>query len=57
MILGCKEIPIVVNDENSTLPILDTTRLLAGYAIRLAMSDVALPAMGSWIACKEGWLR
>jgi aspartate racemase len=56
VILGCTEIPIVVNDENSTLPTLDTTRLLARYAVRLAVSDVPLPAAGSWIPCEGPWI-
>ncbi len=53
VILGCTEIPIVVNDENSALPTLDTTRLLARYAVSLAVSDAALPAVGSWIPCDD----
>src|SRR5262245_8822127 len=46
VILGCTEIPIVVSDENSALPILDTTRLLARCAVGLAVSDAALPGAG-----------
>ena len=53
VILGCTEIPIVVSDENSALPTLDTTRLLARYAVGLAVSDAALPAPGSWIPCDD----
>ena len=55
VILGCTEIPIIVNDENSALPTLDTTRLLARYAVKLAMSAGTLPAAGVWIPCEEGW--
>jgi aspartate racemase len=53
VILGCTEIPLVVNDENSALPTLDTTRLLAQYAVRLAVSGAVLPAAGSWISCSD----
>jgi aspartate racemase len=38
VILGCTEIPLVVNDENSPLPTLDSTRLLARAALRRAVS-------------------
>lgn len=38
VILGCTEIPLIVNDENSALPILDSTRLLARAALRQALS-------------------
>ena len=37
VILGCTELPIVVHDGNSPLPTVDTTRLLAKAAVRLAM--------------------
>jgi aspartate racemase len=36
VILGCTEIPLIMNDENSPLPTLDSTRLLAGAALRRA---------------------
>jgi len=39
-VLGCTEIPLIVNDTNSPLPPLDSTRLLARAALRRA---VALP--------------
>lgn len=38
VILGCTEIPLIVNDENSPLPVLDSTRLLARAALRRAMN-------------------
>jgi aspartate racemase len=38
VILGCTEIPLIVNDENSPLPVLDSTRLLARAALRRAVS-------------------
>lgn len=34
VILGCTEIPLVINDTNSALPTLDSTRLLALAALR-----------------------
>ena len=38
VILGCTELPIIMNDGNSPLPTLDSTRLLARAAFRRAMS-------------------
>jgi aspartate racemase len=35
--LGCTEIPLIINDENSALPTLDSTRLLARAAVRRAV--------------------
>lgn len=34
VILGCTEIPLVIDDSNSPLPVLDSTRLLAHAALR-----------------------
>ena len=36
VILGCTEIPLIMNDDNSPLPTLDSTRLLARAALRRA---------------------
>jgi aspartate racemase len=36
VILGCTEIPLIINDANSALPTLDSTRLLARAALRRA---------------------
>ena len=36
VILGCTEIPLVINDMNSALPVLDSTRLLARAALDAA---------------------
>ena len=36
VVLGCTEIPLLVNDGNSPLPVLDSTRLLARAALRRA---------------------
>lgn len=48
VILGCTEIPLIINDDNSSLPTLDSTRLLARYAVAEAMSERPL-AERSWI--------
>jgi aspartate racemase len=37
VILGCTELPLVMNDGNSPLPTLDSTRLLARAALRRAI--------------------
>jgi len=37
VVLGCTEIPLVVSDETSALPTLDSTRLLARAALRRAV--------------------
>jgi aspartate racemase len=38
VVLGCTELPIVLNDSNCPLPTLDSTRLLARAALRRAIS-------------------
>ena len=37
VVLGCTEVPLIVNDANSPLPTLDSTRLLARAALRRAI--------------------
>jgi aspartate racemase len=37
VVLGCTEIPLIMNDSNSPLPTLDSTRLLARAALRRAI--------------------
>jgi aspartate racemase len=44
VILGCTEIPLIMNDANSPLPTLDSTRLLARAALVRALRDKAVPA-------------
>lgn len=39
VVLGCTEIPLIINDANSPLPTLDSTRLLARAALRRAVQD------------------
>ena len=41
VVLGCTEIPLIMNDENSPLPTLDSTRLLARAAFRRATEGAA----------------
>ena len=36
VVLGCTEIPLIMNDDNSALPTLDSTRLLARAALQRA---------------------
>ncbi|MGE5337028.1 MAG: aspartate/glutamate racemase family protein [Gemmatimonadota bacterium] len=37
VVLGCTEIPLIINDANSPLPTLDSTRLLARAALQRAI--------------------
>lgn len=41
VVLGCTEIPLIINDANSPLPALDSTRLLARAALRRAVNSPA----------------
>jgi aspartate racemase len=41
VVLGCTEIPLIMNDANSPLPTLDSTRLLARAALHRAMNPPA----------------
>jgi aspartate racemase len=38
VVLGCTEIPLIIDDRSSPLPTLDSTRILARAAIRKALS-------------------
>ena len=38
VVLGCTEIPLVISNRNSPLPVLDSTRLLAWAALRRAVT-------------------
>jgi aspartate racemase len=44
VVLGCTEIPLIIDDANSPLPTLDSTRLLARAALRRAVQGAAAPA-------------
>jgi aspartate racemase len=39
VVLGCTEIPLIINDANSALPTLDSTRLLARAALLRAIHE------------------
>ena len=43
VVLGCTEIPLIMNDSNSPLPTLDSTRLLARAALRRAVPGACAP--------------
>lgn len=44
VVLGCTEIPLIMNDTNSPLPTLDSTRVLARAALRRAVQGAAATA-------------
>ena len=44
VVLGCTEIPLIMDDGNAALPTLDSTRLLAKAALRRAVYEAAAPA-------------
>jgi aspartate racemase len=44
VVLGCTEIPLIMNDQNSPLPTLDSTRLLARAALKRAIAGQAQTA-------------
>jgi len=41
VVLGCTEIPLLITQEDSSLPILDSTRLLARAALKKAISSTS----------------
>ena len=47
VVLGCTEIPLLMNDSNSPLPTLDSTRLLAQAALRRAVHSAAAPSLNN----------
>jgi aspartate racemase len=50
VILGCTEIPLIINANNSPLPVLDSTRLLARAAVREALRDAPISIRSGWLA-------
>lgn len=42
VVLGCTEIPLIISNRNSPLPVLDSTRLLAWAALRRAVGAPAV---------------
>lgn len=47
VVLGCTEIPLIMNDGISPLPTLDSTRLLARAALRRAIEGASLEGKGT----------
>lgn len=42
VVLGCTEIPLIISNRNSPLPVLDSTRLLARAALRRAVGTATV---------------
>lgn len=53
VILGCTEIPLIVSSENSSLPTVDSTRLLAKYAVLEAIDDRPVTAKSGWLPIQQ----
>lgn len=49
VILGCTEIPLIITSTNSPLPVLDSTRLLAQYAVREALNERPITIKAGWL--------
>jgi aspartate racemase len=49
VIAGCTEIPLVLTNENSPIPVVDSTRLLARRAVDLCLDEREM-------AIKDGWV-
>jgi aspartate racemase len=49
VILGCTEIPLIITSENSPLPVLDSTRLLARHAVLEALTDEPIAIASGWL--------
>ena len=49
VILGCTEIPLIVTETNSPLPVLDSTRLLAKYAVKEATNERPIDIKAGWL--------
>jgi aspartate racemase len=43
VVLGCTELPLLLDDTTSPLPVLDSTRLLARAAVDVALGDRPMP--------------
>lgn len=56
VILGCTEIPLIIDSQNSPLPVLDSTRLLAKYAVREAVAERAVVSSRGWVAAEPAAL-
>ena len=53
VILGCTEIPLVVTPDNSPLPTLDSTRLLARYAVGEAVNERPIDMASGWLTISK----
>jgi aspartate racemase len=53
VILGCTEIPLIIDHRNSPLPVLDSTRLLAAHAVRVALAPEMPVGDGGWIVVRQ----
>lgn len=53
VILGCTEIPLIINEDNSPLPVLDSTRLLARYAVREALNGRSINIESGWLPVSD----
>jgi aspartate racemase len=51
-VLGCTEIPLIMNDRNSPLPTLDSTRLLARAALQRSVSQDSDGAVSRTRRCR-----
>jgi len=49
VVLGCTEIPLIIDAQNSPLPVLDSTRLLAREAVRVAVGETPLSSRSGWL--------
>jgi aspartate racemase len=47
VVLGCTEIPLIISNKNSPLPVLDSTRLLAWAALKRSFAE-SEPASARW---------
>jgi aspartate racemase len=54
VILGCTEIPLIITSDNSPLPTLDSTRLLAKYAVGEALNERPITAKSGWLPVSPG---
>ena len=56
VVLGCTEIPLIINDGNSPLPTLDSTRLLARAALQRALCSFKAGSKSSGFALERARL-
>ena len=50
VVLGCTEIPLIVTEENSALPPIDSTRLLARAAVDACIDGAPTETRAGWLA-------